>query len=89
MGYPIPGTVTHSLMYGFRNLLSIAVATNIEFKEADEIKNLLSDPEAMAKLQQAKAPVEAKEEKVVAQTPDEPDAGSESDSSGGLGGLFD
>ena len=69
-------------------MLSIAVATNIDFKEADEIKNILSDPEAMAKLQK-KAPVEAKKEEVVAEVVDEPDAGSESDSSGGLGGLFD
>lgn len=88
MGYPLPGTVTHSLAYGFRNLLSIAVATDIDFKEADEIKAILSDPEAMAKLL-AKAPVAEKKEEVVAEVAPEPDDGSESDSSGGLGGLFD
>ena len=92
MGYPIPGSVTHSLTYGFRNLLSIAMATEISFKQADEIKAILSDPEAMAKLQPA-APetgdkAEAEEVAAPAQEADKEDTNSD-DSEGGLGGLFD
>ena len=90
MGYPIPGTVTHSLMHGFRNVLSIALATDIGFKEADQIKAILSDPEAMAKLQASATVAEEKQDDVI--VADEPDAAADSDSSdssgGGIGDLF-
>merc|ERR1712000_267304 len=49
IGYPCLPSVPHSLARGFKNLLAIAVATDIEFKRAEDIKNLLSmDPEALA-----------------------------------------
>ena len=91
MGYPLPGTVTHSLTHGFRNLIKIALGTDIDFKEADEIKAILSDPEAMAKLQAANtvASTEAKPDDVI---PDQPDEAADSDGSdssgGGIGDLF-
>ena len=92
MGYPLPGTVTHSLAHGFRNLLKIAVATDIDFKEADEIKTILSDPEAMARLQATRkgASTEAKPDD--APPADNPDDAADSDGSdssgGGIGDLF-
>jgi len=51
IGYPVLSSVPHSMARGFKNLLSLAVATDIEFKQAEEIKNLLSmDPEELAKM---------------------------------------
>jgi len=51
IGYPVLASVPHSMARGFKNLLSLAVATDIEFKQAEEIKNLLSmDPEELAKM---------------------------------------
>jgi len=49
IGYPCLSSVPHSMARGFKNLLSLAVATDIEFDRATEIKNLLNmDPEALA-----------------------------------------
>merc|ERR1711898_33187 len=46
-----------SLAIGYKNILSLAVATDIEFERAKEIKDLLNmDPEALAALQAASAP---------------------------------
>jgi len=57
IGYPTRPSVSHSLARGFKNLLSLAVATDIEFERAKEIKDLLNmDPEALAALQAASAP---------------------------------
>merc|ERR1712063_201129 len=64
IGYPSLPSLPHSLARGFKNLLAIAVATDIEFKQAEEIKNLLNmDPEALAAMvsanTQAAAPAAA------------------------------
>jgi len=57
IGYPTRPSISHSLARGFKNILSLAVATDIEFERAKEIKDLLNmDPEALAALQAASAP---------------------------------
>eukprot|EP01025_Chloroclados_australasicus_P016370 TRINITY_DN1818_c0_g1_i2.p1 TRINITY_DN1818_c0_g1~~TRINITY_DN1818_c0_g1_i2.p1 ORF type:complete len:318 (+),score=46.84 TRINITY_DN1818_c0_g1_i2:99-1052(+) len=57
IGYPSLPSVPHSLARGFKNLLSLAVATDIDFERANEIKELLNmDPEALAALAAASAP---------------------------------
>merc|ERR1712125_280380 len=49
-----------SLARGFKNLLSIAVSTDIDFERANEIKGLLNmDPEALAAMVAASAPAAA------------------------------
>merc|ERR1712125_129630 len=54
IGYPCLPSVPHSLARAFKNLLSIAVATEVTFERAQEIKDLLNmDPEELAKLQAA------------------------------------
>merc|ERR1711959_549088 len=54
IGYP---TLPHSLARGFKNLLSTAVSTDIDFERANEIKELLNmDPEALAAMVAASAP---------------------------------
>eukprot|EP00339_Tiarina_fusa_P010434 CAMPEP_0117023488 /NCGR_PEP_ID=MMETSP0472-20121206/17529_1 /TAXON_ID=693140 ORGANISM="Tiarina fusus, Strain LIS" /NCGR_SAMPLE_ID=MMETSP0472 /ASSEMBLY_ACC=CAM_ASM_000603 /LENGTH=252 /DNA_ID=CAMNT_0004729629 /DNA_START=217 /DNA_END=975 /DNA_ORIENTATION=+ len=64
IGYPCLPSVPHSLARGFKNLLALAVATDIEFKQAEEIKNLLNmSPEALAAM-------------VASQQPDAPAGGS-------------
>ena len=52
----------HSLINGFKNLLAIAAATDVEFKEATTVKEFLKDPSkfaAAAAAPAAAAPVAA------------------------------
>lgn len=55
IGYPTVVSVPHSIVNGFKNLLAIAAETEITFKEAETMKELLSDPEKMAALAAAAA----------------------------------
>lgn len=55
IGYPTVASVPHSIANGFKNLLAIAAATEISFKEAETMKEILSDPEKMAALAAAAA----------------------------------
>jgi large subunit ribosomal protein LP0 len=54
----------HAVLNGYKNLLSIAVATDYTFKQAQKLKDLLSNPEAMkaaaAAAAAASAPAAAK-----------------------------
>lgn len=69
IGYPTLASVPHSIVNGLKNLIAVAVETDINFKEADMAKEYLKDPSKFA----AAAPVaaaasaapvaEAKEEK--------------------------
>jgi large subunit ribosomal protein LP0 len=44
IGYPTLVSVPHSIVNGFKNLLSIAAATDISFKQAEQLKEFLKDP---------------------------------------------
>lgn len=46
--YPNVASVPHSIVNGMKNLLAIAAATDIEFKEAETVKKFLADPSAFA-----------------------------------------
>jgi large subunit ribosomal protein LP0 len=48
IGYPTLVSVPHSLINGFKNLLSLAAVTDIEFKEAETMKEYLKDPSKFA-----------------------------------------
>lgn len=65
VGYPTIASVPHSVVNGFKNLLAIAAATEVEFKEAETIKEYLKDPSkfAVAVAAPTAAAGEAKEEK--------------------------
>ncbi|XP_077990827.1 large ribosomal subunit protein uL10-like [Glandiceps talaboti] len=83
IGYPTVASAPHSLVNGFKNLLAIAAETDIEFKEAEQMKAYLADPSAFVV---AAAPVEEskgdeKEEK-------KEESEEESDEDMGFG-LFD
>lgn len=87
IGYPTAASVPHSIMNGFKNVLAIAVATEIEFKQAEQAKAILADPEAFAAAAAAAAPAAAEqkeEEKPAAKEESE----EESDDDMGFG-LFD
>jgi large subunit ribosomal protein LP0 len=65
IGYPTVASVPHSLVNGFKNLLAVAVATDITFKEAEQAKAILENPEAFAAAVAVTTPAveEVKEEK--------------------------
>lgn len=41
IGYPTVASAPHSIANGFKNLLAIAAATEVEFKEAQTIKEFI------------------------------------------------
>merc|ERR1711874_506853 len=55
INYPNVASVPHSIVNGMKNLLAVAAATDITFKEAETVKAFLADPSAFA----AAAPVAA------------------------------
>lgn len=48
IGYPTLPSIPHSLTRAFKALVSIAVSTEINFPQAEDIKELLENPEALA-----------------------------------------
>jgi large subunit ribosomal protein LP0 len=53
--YPTLASVVHSVARGYQRIAAIALETSYTFDEIKEAKNLLSDPEALAKAQAAAA----------------------------------
>lgn len=56
IGYPTLASAPHSLINGFKNLLAVAAATDIEFKEANTVKEFLKDPSKFVAAAAASAP---------------------------------
>jgi large subunit ribosomal protein LP0 len=86
IGYPTIASVPHSIANGFKNLLALAAVTDVEFKQAETIKEFIKDPSKfVAATVVAAAPVEAKKEEAKKEEEkDDSDSGSE------MGfGLFD
>jgi large subunit ribosomal protein LP0 len=82
IGYPCMATVGHSLANAFQKLLSISLATEYTFEQAQKYKDYLADPSAFA------APAAAEEKP--AEEEAKPESSEEESSSGGDGfGLFD
>jgi len=48
IGYPTVASVPHSIINGLKNLIAIAVETDIDFKEANTAKEYLKDPSKFA-----------------------------------------
>jgi large subunit ribosomal protein LP0 len=48
IGYPTLASLPHSIIRGYKNLLSIAVATSYSFKQAEKVKAYLANPSAFA-----------------------------------------
>jgi len=87
IGYPTVASLPHLIINGYKNVLSISLATDYTIKEAEKLKNYLANPSAFAATTPApaasKAPAPAKEEKPKKEEPKE-----EEDEDMGLG-LFD
>jgi len=96
IGYPTPASIPHMVSNAFRNLLAVAVETDYTFKEAEQIKEMLANPEKFASLVAAAAPVAAAAAEAApaeaapaaAAAKDESDDESGSDDDMGFG-LFD
>jgi len=59
IGYPTVASVPHSIVNGLKNLIAIAVETDIDFKEANTAKEYLKDPSKFASAVAAAAPAAA------------------------------
>lgn len=79
IGYPTIASAPHSLANGFKNLLAIAATTDVDFKQAETIKEYLKDPSkfaaaaAPAAAATAAAPAAAKKEEKVEEEEEEDD----------------
>jgi len=86
IGYPTVASVPHSIVNGFKNLLAIAVVTDITFKEAEQAKAFVEDPSAFM----AAMPEVKKTEEIVEEAAPEKPPESEEESDEDMGfGLFD
>jgi large subunit ribosomal protein LP0 len=84
--YPTLASVAHSLATGVQNMLGVAAATDVTFKQAEKLKEYLANPSAFA----AAAPVAAASAApaAAAAAPAKEEAKEESDEDMGFG-LFD
>lgn len=84
IGYPTTASAPHSIINAFKDLLAVAVETEITFPEAEQAKAYLADPSAFA----AAAP--AAEEAAAEEKAAEPEPEEEEESDDDMGfGLFD
>jgi len=96
IGHPTIASIPHSVAKGYSTLVSIALATSATFKQVEQLKALLSDPEALKKAQAAAAASAgggSSSGGAAATTPAKPDEKKKKDDDddeggGGMGGLF-
>ncbi|XP_055338756.1 LOW QUALITY PROTEIN: 60S acidic ribosomal protein P0-like [Paramacrobiotus metropolitanus] len=93
VGYPTKVSAPHSILNGFKNLVAVAAESDLSFKQAEKMLEILKDPAkfaaasaaaASSKPAAAPAAAAAKEEK---KAPAKEEKEEEDD--GGFGGLFD
>jgi len=87
IGYPTIASVPHSIVNGMKNLLAVAAATDITFKEAETVKEFLADPSKFAAVAAA-APAAAADAPAAAAAAPEPEEEESEDDDIGFG-LFD
>jgi large subunit ribosomal protein LP0 len=88
IGYPTVASVPHSIVNGLKNLIAVAVETDIDFKEANTAKEYLKDPSKFAAV---KAPAAAAAAPTKAASPakeEKKEESEEEDEDMGFG-LFD
>jgi len=59
IGFPTLASIPHSLARAFKSLIAVAVVTEITFAQAEQIKELLENPEALAAALASSAPAAA------------------------------
>jgi hypothetical protein len=78
INYPTLASVTHSLVNSYKNLLAIALATDITFEGAEKAKAYLENPEAFAVAAPAASDAPAAEEKKEEAVKDEEESDDDS-----------
>jgi len=91
VGYPTIASLPHSLGRGFKNILSISLATEYSFPRAQKFKDALANPGAFAV--QTKAPAEKakeppKDDKKGKKEEKKPEPAEEETDGAEIGGLF-
>jgi len=86
ISYPTIASVPHSVVNGMKNLLAVAAVTDINFKEAEMLKEFLADPSKFAAAAAPAAAAAAPAAAAAAKAP-EPESEEEDDDMGF--GLFD
>jgi len=86
INYPTLASVTHSLVNSYKNVLAVALATELTFPLAERAKEYIANPEAFA----VAAPAAAEEEAAPAAKEEEEKKEEEEEDSdeGGFGDLF-
>jgi len=84
IGLPNEASIPHSIANAFKDLLSIAVATEFTFKEAEDVKGFLADPSKFA----VAAPTPAATGSTTTPAPAPVEEEEESEEDIGFGGLF-
>ncbi|TDZ13102.1 60S acidic ribosomal protein P0 [Colletotrichum sidae] len=85
INYPTLPSVVHSFYNGYKNVLAVAIETEISWPEIEELKDRIANPDAYA----AAAPAAAAATETKAEEKEESEKDEESDEDGGFGGLFD
>lgn len=85
INYPTLASVPHSFVNGLKNLMSIAAVSDVEFKEAQKLKEYLADPSKFAAAVAPAAPTAVAKE---APKKEEPKKEEEEEEDEFLGGLF-
>jgi len=88
VGYPTKASAPHMIANAFKNLLAVAAATDVTFKQAEKLKEYLADPSKFATAAPAQAaPAQAAAAQAPAAKKEEPKEESEEEDMGF--GLFD
>jgi len=93
LGYPTKVSAPHSVLNGFKNLVALAAESDLSFKQAEKMLDMIKDPSKYAAVAAAAAPKqEAKKEEKKEAAPakkEEKKEEEEEDDGAGFGGLFD
>jgi len=91
IGYPTKASVPHSIANAFKNLLAVAAETDVEFKQAEQLKEYLKDPSKFAAAAPAAAPSAAAAAPAAASGSNKKEAAKEEseEEDDFVGGLFD
>ncbi|KAK1978049.1 ribosomal protein L10 [Colletotrichum cereale] len=87
INFPTLPSVIHSFFNGYKNVLAVAIETEISWPEIEQLKDRIANPDAYASAAPAAAAGGAAEAKEEAKEEEEKE--EESDEDGGFGGLFD
>ncbi|KAK6633335.1 60S acidic ribosomal protein P0 [Polyplax serrata] len=90
INYPTMASAPHTIVNGFKNLLAVAAATEVSFKEAENVKEYLKDPSKFVAAAAVTAAPETKSAAPAAASSKKEEKKEESESDDDLGfGLFD